>query len=172
MKKKLLDRFDQLSTGEKDILLALSVIYAPIGQTRLKEFLKISDCVPIAVANIIARPLRQKLEKLELIETTNAGWICSREIAEVLIKKAAANKVFFEKLALVVLQDSGYSSYHLMHLQKIRLLRVYLYQGKERQFIWGNGRKKEFWSEKIKRPSTFMSNNLKLTVRKKREWAL
>ncbi len=135
MEKKLLDRFDQLSTGEQDILLALSVIYAPIGQSRLKDFLKLSNCVPIAVANLIAKPLRLKLEKLELIETTHAGWICSRAISEVLIKKAVANKVFFTRLVPLVLRDSGYSSYHLMHLQKIRLLRIYLYQGKEQQFI-------------------------------------
>ncbi len=135
MEKKLLDRFDKLSTGEQDILLALSVIYNPVGQTRLQNLLKKSGCVQVAVANIIAKPLRCKLEELELIETTSAGWICAREISEPLIKKAVAKPGFLEKLVPVILRDDTYISHHLMHLHYIKLLRIYLYQRKEQLFI-------------------------------------
>ena len=135
MNKKLLERFEKLSQGEQEILLALSVVYAPIGQSRLQQLLRHSDCIPEAISNIIGKPLREKLENLQLIELTNAGWICSREISEVLMKKAVEKPSFFEKLAPQVLNDNNNYPYPSFHLHRIKSLRIYLYQQDEKAFI-------------------------------------
>lgn len=135
MNKELLARFDQLSKGEQDILLALSAIYVPIGQTRFQQLLKAFACVPTEVANIVAKPLREKLVDLGLIELTNLGWVCKYSIAETLLKKSAERPVFLECLARMVVSDATFipQGYHFEY--HIRMLRLYLYQKKEVEFL-------------------------------------
>ncbi len=149
MKKKLLDRYEALSIGEQDILLALSVIYAPIGQNRFQNLLKISGCVPIAIANIVAKPLRTKLEEMGLIEVTSAGWRCSLEISEILTRKAAARPEFFNKLAPYAIKESVGTSHHIVYLHHIKVWRIYLYLGKEQQFLNYFEEFERYYSEKI-----------------------
>ncbi len=135
MNKELLARFDQLSQGEQDILLALSAIYVPIGQTRFQQLLKAFACVPADVANMVAKPLREKLVDLGLIELTNLGWVCKYSIAESLLKKAAEKPAFLECLARMVVSDTAFmpQGYHFEY--HIRMLRIYLYQKKEVEFL-------------------------------------
>ena len=135
MNKKLLDRFDKLSQGEQDILLALSIVYAPIGQTRFQQLLRISNCVPVSISNIVGKPLREKLERLELIELTNAGWVCPGTISETLMKMAVEKNLLFEKLAPVVINDTASHFHNMNHLHRIKTLRIHLYQKNEPLFL-------------------------------------
>ena len=136
MENKLLDNFEKLSQEEQDILLALSIVYAPIGQTRFQEFLKQSYCVPAEVSNLVAKPLREKLVSLELIEATPEGWICSRAISEVLMKKMAGRSSLFDKLTFFLLTQSlNYNNPSLFLLYDVRDLRIYLYRSDEKEFI-------------------------------------
>ena len=135
MNKKLLDHFENLSDGEQDILLALSMVYAPVGQTHFQDLLRLSNCVSRTVSNIVGKPLREKLLRLELLEITPMGWVSPRTISETLMKKALAKKALFEKLAPVLINDSIRSHHNVLHLHKIKILRIYLYQQKEKEFI-------------------------------------
>jgi hypothetical protein len=137
MNKKLLESFENLSDGEQNILLALSIVYAPVGQTHFQDLLRLSNCVSRTVSNIVGKPLREKLLRLELLEITPAGWVSPRTISETLMKKAVAKKALFEKLAPVLINDSIRSHYNVLHLHKIKLLRIYLYQQKEKEFLTG-----------------------------------
>ncbi len=135
MNKELLACFDELSQGEQDILQALSAIYVPIGQTRFQQLLKTFACVPSEVANIVAKPLREKLVDLGLIELTNLGWVCKYSIADTLLKKAAERPAFLECLARMVVSDASFIPYGYHFEYHIRLLRIYLYQKKEVEFL-------------------------------------
>ena len=135
MNKKLIDKFNGLSQGEQDILLALSMVFTPIGQTRFQQILTLSDYFSSATTNLIAKPLREKLIKLKMIEITDTGWTCSREISETLMRKAAKKPVSFNAMVNLLTNSAETIFYDRSHLREIKLLRFYLYQQKTSKFI-------------------------------------
>ena len=88
MNNKLLTLFNALSSDEQTIMLALSVIYAPIGQTNLQGLLAKSSGFELKTIRSIDRPLREKLQKSELMVITQDGWRCNDDIAEQLMRRA------------------------------------------------------------------------------------
>lgn len=135
MNKKLIDKFNGLSQCEQDILLALSMVFTPIGQTRFQQILTLSDYFPAATTNLIAKPLREKLIKLKMIEITDTGWACSREISETLMRNAAKKPVSFTAMVNLLTNSAETIFYDRSHLREIKFLRFYLYQQKTSKFI-------------------------------------
>ena len=134
MKKKLLAFFNGLSKGEQNIMLALAVIYAPVGQSGLQGLLKATGCFEPKTIATIDRLLREKLQKFELIIITQDGWRCNEEIAEHLMR-ISIKETWFNKLTQLLIAEPNYyypariSVYHA-----IKQLRIFLYQGNETAF--------------------------------------
>ena len=135
MNKALLNNYNKLSQGEQDILLALSIVYTSIGQTRFQQLLKLTGYFLNVITNIVAKPLREKLARLELIEVSDAGWVCSPKISETLMRKAAEKPELFNQMVNPLSSKVVSPFYNLPHLQEIRWLRFYLYQQKVPEFI-------------------------------------
>ncbi|MEI7994372.1 MAG: DEAD/DEAH box helicase, partial [Methylococcaceae bacterium] len=135
MKDKLLNPFNALSNDEQSIMLALAVIYAPIGQTSLQALLRSTGCFESKTIATIDRLLREKLQKAELMVMTQDGWRCNEEIAERLMR-LALKEPWFNKLAQLLIAEPNYyypariSAYHA-----IKQLRIFLYQGNESAFV-------------------------------------
>lgn len=136
MIEQLRQRFEALDPGEQSILLALSVVYSPIAQTRFQQMLVWSECVPASVSSRIGKPLRQKLERLMLIEVTRDGWMCARPLCEILTRRVVDTPLF-HKLADHVLEypAGGFGSYQTFEIEKIRDLRIHLYRKNEGLFL-------------------------------------
>ncbi len=132
----LLSRFDKLSEDEQQILLALAILFAPLGQTRLQEILRVLKCVEPKVYKQIAKPLREKLVRQGLIEVTQHGWRCvTGGISEVLMRIAFQQyPELFAKLAKFSLANREYVPKHLQLIDKVRRLRFFLYLGDDKQF--------------------------------------
>lgn len=115
-------------------MLALAVIYAPIGQSSLQGVLKSTGCFESKTLATIDRSLREKLQKAELIVVTQDGWRCNEEIAELLMRRAI-EEPWFNKLAQQLIAEPNYyypariSIYHA-----VKQLRIFLYQGNETAF--------------------------------------
>ncbi len=135
MKEQLLKNFASLDDQEQDIVLALAIVYMPVGQTNLQKKLTLSQCTSKSTANLVAKPLREKLLDLELIETLQEGWICSRQISESLMRVAVGRADFFTKITTYLLNETGYIGYNVSHLHLIKLMRIALYQGREDDFL-------------------------------------
>ena len=135
MNDKLLIPFNALSNDEQSIMLALAVIYAPIGQTSLQALLRSTGCFESKIIATIDRLLREKLQKAELMVMTQDGWRCNEEIAERLMR-LALKEPWFNKLAQLLIAEPNYyypariSAYHA-----IKQLRIFLYQGNESAFV-------------------------------------
>ncbi|MDD5632590.1 MAG: DEAD/DEAH box helicase, partial [Methylococcales bacterium] len=135
MNDKLLIPFNALSNDEQSIMLALAVIYAPISQTSLQALLRSTGCFESKTIATIDRPLREKLQKAELMVMTQDGWRCNEEIAERLMRRAL-EEPWFSKLAQLLIAEPNYyypariSAYHA-----IKQLRIFLYQGNETAFV-------------------------------------
>ena len=132
----LLSRFDKLSEDEQQILLALAILFAPLGQTRLQEILRVLKCVEPKVYKQIAKPLREKLVRQGLIEVTQHGWRCvTGGISEVLMRIAFQQyPELFAKLAKFSLANREYVPKHLQLIDKVRRLRFFLYLGDDKHF--------------------------------------
>ncbi len=131
-----LKKFHQLSEDEQQILLALAILFAPTGQTRLKEILSALKCVEPKVYKQIAKPLREKLLQQGLIEATQNGWRCVvGGMSEVLLR-IAINEYpdLFAKLAKFSLASREYIPNHLQLIDKVRRLRFFLYLDDEKGF--------------------------------------
>ncbi len=134
MKKRLLKHFDALSQDEKVVLYVLSATYIPIAQTRFQQLLSSNECMPKGLSKIIAKPLREKLVNLGLIEVTHLGWKCADSIAEPLIRDAAQQPEFFECLSRLVQNDNPAMPQGFHFEFSTRLLRIHLYQKNEKAF--------------------------------------
>ena len=132
----LLQKFHKLSEGEQQILLALSILFAPVGQTRFQEILRALYCVEPKVYKLIAKPLREKLVSQGLIEATQYGWrLVTGGISEVLMRTAFLEyPELFTKLAKFSLADSDYVPSHLSLLHKVKRLRFFLYLEDSKKF--------------------------------------
>ncbi len=136
---KLLSQFNALSEDEQLIVLALSVILMPMGQSVLTQLLKRSGCVDAKVADKITPTLKAKLNKTDLVQINHEGWRCREEAAEDLIKIAVKKEDFFNKLAAEVIKSSP-PSYFIQSrftlLNELKFLRIYLYLGKFEEFLF------------------------------------
>ena len=134
MKNKLLPFFNALSKNEQNIMLALAVIYAPIGQSNFAKLLEKSACFDRQNLGLINKPLRDKLQQSKLIIMSTDGWRCNEEIAEPLMR-LALDQPWFSKLSQQIIAEPNYfystkvNAYHA-----IKQLRIFLYQGNETAF--------------------------------------
>jgi hypothetical protein len=137
MNPKLISQYNALDKDEQMIIMALSVVLMPIGQTVFAQLLRNSDCLPAGIINKIAPPLKAKLSKTDLVHFNSEGWRCNEEIAEYLIKQAVKHEIFFHKLANTVLRHNNlYIAYRYQLLDQLRELRIYLYLGEVEKFIY------------------------------------
>ena len=114
-------------------MLALSVIYAPIGQSNLQGLLRTTACFESKTIATIDRPLREKLQKAELMVITQDGWRCNEAIAELLMRRAI-EEPWFNKLAQLLIAESYYYPPRICVYHAIKQLRIFLYQGNESAF--------------------------------------
>ncbi len=134
MKNKLLPFFNALSKDEQSIMLALAIIYAPIGQSNFAKLLEKSACFDRKILGLINKPLRDKLQQTKLISLSTDGWRCNEEIAEPLMR-LALDQPWFSKLTQQIIAEPNYyyaskiNTYHA-----IKQLRIFLYQGNETAF--------------------------------------
>ena len=116
-------------------MLALAVIYAPIGQTSLQALLRSTGCFESKTIATIDRPLREKLQKAELMVMTQDGWRCNEEIAELLMRRAI-EEPWFNKLAqLLIAEPNYYYPARISAFHAIKQLRIFLYQSNESAFV-------------------------------------
>ena len=134
MKNKLLTLFNALSKSEQNIMLALAVIYAPVGQSGLQGLLKTAGCLEPKTIALIDRPLREKLQKAELIVITQDGWRCNEIIAEQLIRLALEEPWFNKLTQLLIAEPNYYYPARISVYHAIKQLRIFLYQGNETAF--------------------------------------
>lgn len=136
MNAERLANFEKLDNQEQDVLIALSVIYIPIRQGYFQELLKTYDCTPDSAAKIIGKPLREKLLELNLIALTRIGWwYCPYDIADGLLQKAVARPELMQCLEQMVRSHTSYMPDECEYERKVRLLRIFFYQKKERAFL-------------------------------------
>ena len=134
MKNKLLPFFNALSNDEQNIMLVLSVVYAPIGQSSLQALMRATSCFEPKKIVLMDKTLREKLQKSGLIVVTSDGLRCNEEIAEHLMRRAIT-ELWFNKLAQLLIAEPSYyypervSAYHAL-----KQLRIFLYQGNEAAF--------------------------------------
>jgi len=136
IQEALLRKSQLLTEDEQQILLALAILFVPVGQTKLLDILRGTQSVEPKVYKQIAKPLKDKLERQGLITATKDGWRCAKEISEVLMKIAFEDhNNLFSKLAEYSLSDRPYySSYQVKILNSVRILRFSLYLGNAKKF--------------------------------------
>ena len=130
MNDKLVSFFNALSDDEQQILQALSVIYAPVGQADFQGLLKKSAvfCAHEAISN---GALRNKLQQMGLIIISPDGWQCHPDIAEFLMR-FAVKQPWFNKLAnFVVAEHKPYYPVRILLAHCVKNMRIFLYQGNE-----------------------------------------
>ena len=128
MKDKFLNFFSTLNKDEQQILLVLSVVYAPIVQSNLQILLRSLACIEPKKLALIDLHLREKLQQSGMIIVTSDGWQCNRKVAEH-ITRVAVNEPWFNKLAQhLIAQPSYYYPTRVDIYHAIKQLRIFLYQ--------------------------------------------
>ncbi len=135
MNHKLLSRFNQLSNNEQLFLQALSVIYAPIGQTVFQELLTKSAIFPPNSVATVDKTLREKLQKTELLVITVDGWVCHPDIVEYATRLAVQQPWFNKLAAFLIAEHKPYYPYRVTLAHAIKKLRIFLYQGNDEAFF-------------------------------------
>ena len=126
MNNKLLSSFNALSNDEQIILQALSVIYAPIGQTAFQELLKKSAIFQPGTVAIINKVVREKLQGKQLIVISTDGWQCHPDFVEYLTR-LAFRKSWFNKLADFLIADhKSHYHYQVTLANAIKKMRIFL----------------------------------------------
>ena len=134
MKNKALTSFNALAINEQTIMLALAVIYAPIGQSSLQNMLRTTGCFPTNTVALIDKNLREKLQERSLIILTQDGWHCSEDISEPLMRLAILEPWFTKLSQLLIAEPSYYYPARISVFHAIKQLRIFLYQGNELAF--------------------------------------
>lgn len=135
MTKKLLLKFDTLAEDEQDVVLALAVIFAPIGLIALQKLLVTSACVNSDIIKKINTRLKLKLKKTGLVTFSAEGWLCEKSISEDLMKRAVKKSDFFDKLTYGILHNPSPYSQRTVLINIIKQLRIYLYQNDVDGFV-------------------------------------
>jgi SNF2 family DNA or RNA helicase len=134
MNSAQLAAFAELSPQEQTVLLALAVVYTPIGQTTLQELLKKSGAFP--KDNLLMdRTLREKLQSLKLIVILPEGSQCHSTAVESLME-LAVQQTWFEQFANFILNSPPPFSHAIKFsfLYALKKLRLYLYLNKHTAF--------------------------------------
>ncbi|NOQ64090.1 MAG: hypothetical protein GQ582_06220, partial [Methyloprofundus sp.] len=133
----LLNRFNKLPEEEQQILIALSMVFIPIGQTRFQNLLRQLECIEPLVYKKIAKPLREKLLASELLEETNAGLrVTTGGLSEKLMRIGVKKYPdMFVKLAKWGIADQEYVPYQYQIIALGAKLRFFLYLGLDDAFI-------------------------------------
>lgn len=134
MKNKLLPFFNALSNDEQIIMLFLSVIYAPIGQSALQGLFKATGYFEPRKIALIDKPLREKLHKAGLIVISADGLRCNEDIAEQLMRRAIKEPWFYKLAQLLIAEPSYYYPERVSAYHAIKQLRIFLYQGNDAAF--------------------------------------
>ena len=134
MKNKALTSFNALGIDEQMIMLALAVIYAPIGQSSLQKLLRTTGFFSANTIAFIDRPLCEKLQENGLIILTQDGWCCSEDSAEPLMRLAILEPWFTKLAQLLIAEPSYYYPARISVFHAIKQLRIFLYQGNELAF--------------------------------------
>ncbi len=128
MKDKFISFFNALSKDEQQVLLVLSVVYAPIVQTNLQALLRLLANIEPKKIALIDRHLAEKLYQSGALLVNVDGWQCSKKIAEHLMR-IAINEPWFNKLVqFLIAQPSYYYPARLDVFHAIKQLRIFLYQ--------------------------------------------
>jgi SNF2 family DNA or RNA helicase len=137
MNGKLFASFNALSNNERQILLALAVIFVPTGQSALQDLLKKSAVFPPPTLAVIDKNLREKLLRNELIVISPDGWQCSTNAVE-LWMRLAVKEPWFTKLAaflLATLPRQHYYQARISDAQLTKKLRLHLYLCDDKAFF-------------------------------------
>ncbi len=138
----LLETYLSYPEAQRRILQVLSVIYQPINQTRLQKVLRqlnwrASDGQPLA--EIMAKPFREKILADGLVSREKNGLQCHPDIIEVLTREAVAADVFSKitRAAEEILptKEGPYAGYQEMEYLHLRKLRIAVYGGKEPKYL-------------------------------------
>lgn len=134
MNAKVLQRLQALSIQEQLVILALSVVYAPISQLNLQALLKKIPEPQFKELMLTNKSMRESLLQAGLLQITNDGWQCNADVAEVLIKQAAQQSWFKALGSLIIADRDYYYSQRVALLHAVKPLRIFLYQGNEMAF--------------------------------------
>ncbi len=135
MKEKLLNNFHALPEYEQTVVLALAVVFAPIGQMALQKLMAESECLSKSDSRNINADLKAKLKPTGLVSFTPEGWLCEKSVSEELMRIAVEKKDFFDKLSNHIINHPSNVIYRVALAHAIKKLRIFLYQGKEDQFF-------------------------------------
>ena len=125
--QRLLELFNVLPEREQDVLLVLTVIYAPIGQSNLQSTLK-SAGFDTDTIKLVNRDFQDRFQKMGFIIGAHEGWYCHRDITENLMR-LALNKPWFTKLAQQIIMGKDLYSYlpaKIVVLHQVKKLRLFL----------------------------------------------
>ncbi len=131
---RLLQIFHVLPQSEQNVLLALSVIYAPIGQNHLITLLKASGFDSNTVKNV-NRDFWERFQKMGFV-VQREGWVCHQEMMEPLMRIAVEQPWFTKLMQQIIMDKSTFSymptEYNVLH--QVKRMRLFLYQGNETGF--------------------------------------
>ena len=134
IQKRFSEIFNVLPYSEQNILLILSVTYAPTGQLNLTNFIK-NVGFDAETQKTVNRDFKERFQKMGFLISTNEGWHCHREICDGLIK-IALTKPWFNRLAqqIIMERENPYAPPKQILFQQLKKLRLFLYQGNETGF--------------------------------------
>lgn len=134
IKQRLSDVFTSLSYSEQNLLLVLSVTYAPIGQMNLINLVK-NVGFDSETQKAVNRDFQERFKKMGFLIATQEGWSLLPEISNRLISHAMT-RPWFNKLAQLIIMDREptYGTAKQIFFNKIKKLRLFLYQGNETGF--------------------------------------
>lgn len=135
MTKKILANFDALSEDEQSIILALAIIFAPIGQIAFQKLLTNSASVKISAIKKINTSLKIKLKRTGLLRATPDGWLCESSVSEVLMKRAVKQDIIFKPLSQYIKQHTSPYLPRMALANLIKHLRIHLYNNHVNGFI-------------------------------------
>ena len=135
MNNKLLTAFDKLTQPEQAILMVLAVVYAPIGQTNLRNLIIKSAGFEPITPNLVDASLKTKLQRAKLLVTNSEGWSCPADMAEILMRRAVAEPWFKTLASLLVNRNEYYPSHRNAASHVAKQVRLFLYQGNAPGFI-------------------------------------
>ncbi|MCP4043210.1 MAG: hypothetical protein GY731_14845, partial [Gammaproteobacteria bacterium] len=139
---RLIEIYQNYPEAQRRILQVLSVIYQPINQTRLQNVLRqlnwrVPDDQPLA--EIMAKPFREKSMADGLVSREKNGLACHPDIVEVLTREAVAAGVFLDitRVAEVILplNDDPYAHDRERESLRIRKIRIAVYGGEDQKVL-------------------------------------
>ncbi|MDO9103528.1 MAG: DEAD/DEAH box helicase [Methylovulum sp.] len=135
MNTKLLATFDSLGKAEQDILMVLAVVYAPIGQSNLRNLLDKTSGFEQSTVRLVDALLKNKLQKAKLLVLSSDGWSCPAGITENLMRRAVVEPWFPKLAPLLISRTDYYPSHRIAACHIVKQLRLFLYQGNVPAFV-------------------------------------